>query len=169
MVRMYIYFTIHTCIHNIILSLRYIFSDENATEVVVPNESIFCPRDKVNLSCNVRNSNSSIIQLSDDRNNKSLEVHCSNIGSKNRLIHTTFDNDNIMPIINTSFSDNTGDGTSLLNCTVSLLGADQLNGSEFNVSCLNPEIGVQADKTTQIRGKCANEYNNYMHTWKNYG
>ena len=126
------------------------FLDKNATELEVPNnESNFCPGDYVTVSCNVRNSNSSRIRMSDAHNNTSLEVQCGD--SENQLIQTTFDEN---PIINTSFSDNIGDGSSSLNCTVSLR-AEQLSRNEPSlfVSCLNPEIGLQANKTLEFRGK----------------
>ena len=105
----------------------------------------------------------STIQLNDDHKNICVEVQCSKVGSKNRLIHTTFDTDNIMSIITTSFSKNAGDGISLLICTVSFR-AEQLSRNEsslINILCLNSEVGVQANKRFQIHGKCANEYDTY--------
>ena len=98
------------------------------------------------MTCSARNSSSLMIQLSGDQFSHIL-FQCNVNDSKNQ------------PIINMIFLNNTGDGTSLLECTIPLK-SEQWNRNEtssINVSCLNTEIGVQASKTFQFPGKCVND------------
>ena len=127
------------------------FSDEKATEINFPtNESSFCPGDNLRVECIVRNSTctSLMILWRTDRYHDQV-IHCSTDNESARTITTP----SYMLIVTKDFTNDTGNGTSLLKCTL-LFGTEIFNKSEsLTVLCDNTEIGVTANRTFQIPGK----------------
>ena len=119
---------------------------ENATELVVTNDTEICNDNRITLNCIVRNS--TIIQWSSSFYGAGDQILCQRGDSSIR--NTTINN--IEMDIFTNYTAAGLNRDSLLSCNVRFLASALPVNQQLSVTCLNVDVEVQSTNSFQITG-----------------
>ena len=122
------------------------FAGENATELVLTDETKICNDDKITLTCIARNS--TIIQWTSSFYMDQIQCHKDDPSRRN----TSINNMDIDMFTNYTAAGINRD--SLLSCNVSFLASALPVNQQISVTCMNVAVEVETTISFQITGMC---------------
>lgn len=122
------------------------FAGENATELVLTNETKICNDDKITLSCTARNS--TIIKWTSSFYEDQIQCHRDDPSRHNTSIN------NMDLDIFTNYTAVGLNRDSLLSCNLSFMASVLPVNQKISVTCMNVAVEVETTISFQIIGMC---------------
>ncbi|MCG8621961.1 MAG: hypothetical protein MJE68_08215 [Proteobacteria bacterium] len=119
-------------------------TNESATELMYPNKTEICPKDRINITCMARNT--SIIQWS-SRSLSNGQIHCIRsdpVRRNDTMGNTVVD-------IFTEYSAADVNGNTVLTCSLSFVASELPINEQLSLVCLNVDIGVREVATISLQ------------------